>query len=161
MLSPAAGKTSAPSTSAQVRPEGPPTASSLPWASREMEICGFSLAEPVVTLPQPAGSLALRRCDKGQAVRGRANRRSVAGEWLPWFARGGGPPDVREVPALHGVGGRAAVFGGSAARPTSYYLAYPVRLSMIIDLGGWRRSPFPCAQRVSSRVRQFTLLTGG
>lgn len=35
----------------------------------------------------------------------RVERRSAAGEWLLWFALGGGPPDFWEVPCLGGVMG--------------------------------------------------------
>ncbi|GLU69327.1 hypothetical protein Pure05_41790 [Paenarthrobacter ureafaciens] len=38
------------------------------------------------------------RGTQGDGARGGADWRSAAGEWLLWFALGGGPPDVWEVP---------------------------------------------------------------
>lgn len=43
---------------------------------------------------------------------GCVNRRSVAGEWLLWFAPGGGPPDFWKVPGLPAAIGLGPVPGG-------------------------------------------------
>ncbi len=37
---------------------------------------------------------------------GCVDRRSAAGDWLLWFALGGGPPDFWQVPGPDGVSGR-------------------------------------------------------
>lgn len=58
-----------------------------------------------------------RRCSLGArhlvgADVGCVNRRSVAGEWLLWFALGGGPPDFWKVPGLPAAIGLGPVPGG-------------------------------------------------
>lgn len=53
----------------------------------------------------------------GECSAGRAERRSVAGEWLLWFARGGGPPHFCEASCPFVVSGRRALPGGCDRMP--------------------------------------------
>jgi hypothetical protein len=110
---------------------GPPGAGPS-WFSLGKDICGFSVAEPVVMLPRRESSLVPgARCQR-QVVRGSAKRRSVAGAWLLWFAVGGGPPEVREVPGPIVVSGRAAALGDQPPGTLSGYSVSAVCLSMMI-----------------------------
>jgi len=50
-------------------------------------------------------------------------RRSAAGEWLPWFPLGGGPPDLWEVPDPVVVSRPDALPGGGVPPDKVFYAA--------------------------------------
>jgi hypothetical protein len=76
-----------------------------------------------------------------------AGRRSAAGEWVLWFALGGGPPDFWKVPGLPAVirlGACAGRGSGSATRHRSLGLSGRLLFAAVDD------DFFDLACRVSS-----------
>ena len=78
--------------------------------------------------PDPAGEWFLGLC--------RVERRSAAGEWLLWFALGGGPPDFWKVsrPSCgDSVGACVGRGSGSATRHRSHGLSVRLCLVAAVD----------------------------